>query len=325
MNPILDPLAPGSVINAAFSWISSLAFSPDGSILAGGGAWPNIGVLWDARTGQEILALPAHVSPMRSLAFSPDGTLIACASGNFDLRSVMLNEIVLCEVATGRTVATLVSGREPFTSIAFSADGKFLAGGAFAQQNGLRLWDMTTRSAVGPLDGYAAEVHAVAFSPDGRHIAAGCRDGIVRVWDSATRSQVLIWDNRSGPIYTVAWSPEGTRIAAGSDAQAGITLWNVTNGSVDRVITTPPYCTTFSLAFYPDSKTLIGGLGDDHDKTGAILMWDIVTGDVCRTLFNNIHSPDARNGVIYAVTITKDGKTVAAGGGDRAISLWTLD
>jgi dipeptidyl aminopeptidase/acylaminoacyl peptidase len=320
----MDPFASRLVIETAYSWISSLAFSPNGSILAGGGALPNMGVLWDTRTGQEIMTLPPHVAPVRSLAFSPDGTLIACASGNFDSRSVMPNEIVLSEVATGRTVATLASGRESFTSIAFNADGKSLAGGSFAQQNGLRLWDMTTRSAVGPLEGYAAEVHAVAFSPDGRHIAAGCGDGIVRVWDSATRTQVLIWDNRSGPIYTVAWSPEGTRIAAGSDARAGITLWNVTNGSVDRVITTPPYCTAFSLAFNPDGKTLIGGLGDDHDKTGAVIMWDIVTGDVRRTLFNNIESPDERDGVIYAVTITKDGRTLAAGGGDGTIFLWSV-
>ena len=217
------PFAPEFGINTAFSWISSLAFSPDGSILAGGGAQPNMGVLWDTSTGQEILTLPPHVAPVTALAFSPDGTIIACASGNFDLRSV----------------TTLVSGREPFTSIAFSADGMFLAGGAFARQNGVRLWDMTTRSPAEPLD------------------------------------------NRASDIY--------------------------------------------SLAFGPDGKTLIGGLGDNHDKTGAVLMWDVITGQVCRTLFSNIESYDGRDGVIYAVAGTKDGRTVAAGGGDGAIFLWITE
>jgi WD40 repeat protein len=114
-------------------------------------------------------------------------------------------------------------------------------------------------------------------------------------------------------------------LAAGGSSPKGITLWDVRTGDETGLITTPRYCTTYSLAFSPDGKTLIGGLGDNHDKTGAVLMWDLTMGQVRQTLFSNLESPSVRDGVIYAVAITKDGKTVAAGGGDRLISLWTAD
>jgi WD40 repeat protein len=319
------PFAPGFAITTAFSWISSLAFSPDGSILAGGGAQPNTVVLWDTSTGQEILTLPSLVAPVRSLAFSPDGTLIARAGGNFDPRSIMPNEIVLSEVATGRIVATLASGREPFTSIAISPDGMFLATGAFTEQNGVRLWDMTTRSAARPLDDYAADVLSISFSPLGGYVAGGSRDETLRVWDVTTGAQILTLDNRAGPVRAVAWSPDGTYLAAGGSSPTGVTLWDVKTGDDAGLITTPLYCTTFSLTFSPDGKSLIGGLGDNHGKTGAVLMWDVTTGQVRGTLFSNIESPGVRDGVIYAVAITKDGRTVAAGGGDRAISLWIAE
>ncbi len=320
------PFAPGFAINTAFSWISSLAFSPAREHIGRrGSARPNTAVLWDVLTGQEILTLPTHVAPVRSLAFSPDGTMIACASGNFDPRSVMPNEIVLSEVATGRTVATLVSSREPFTSVAFSADGMFLAGGAFTRRNGVRLWDMTTRSPAEPLDDRASDIHSVAFSPVGGYIAGGSQHETLHVWDIGTKAQILTRDNRAGPVHSIAWSPDGTHIATGTGLPNGITIWDVKTGEDSGLITTPLHCTTFSLAFSPDGTTLIGGLGDNHDKTGAVLLWDVSTGQVRQTLFSNLEAPGARDGVIYAVAISKDGKVVAAGGGDGRISLWNAD
>lgn len=320
-----DPVTTAHAIATDYAWISSLAFSPDGRILASGGAQPNTGILWDAATGQNLLALPPHVAPVRAVVFSPDGTLIACASGNFDPHSVMPNEIILSEVDTGRAVATLGSDREPFTALAFSADGIFLASGALAPQNAVRIWHMATKSPTAPLEGYASDVLSVAFSPAGGRVAAGCRDGTLRVWDSATGAQVLTWDNRAGAVYSIAWSPDGTHLAAGGDERAHIALWDVRTGDEVRTIAAPLYHTIFSLAFSPDGHTLIGGLGQDHDKTGAVILWDMATGQERRTLFSTIEAPDATDGVIYAVAITKDGRTVAAGGGDGTIFVWNVD
>jgi serine/threonine protein kinase len=62
-------------------------------------------------------------------------------------------------------------------------------------------------------------VNAVAWSPDGRRIASGSKDGMVQVWDATDGGHVFTYRGHSGHsdgVFTVAWSPDGTRIASGS-------------------------------------------------------------------------------------------------------------
>jgi WD40 repeat protein len=78
--------------------------------------------------------------------------------------------------------------------------------------------DLTT--SIGP-------VYSVAFSPDGKTLAAGSADGTVGLWDVATGQQ--IGDPLAapgGPVYSVAFSPDGKTLAAGS-ADGTIRLWDV--------------------------------------------------------------------------------------------------
>ena len=63
------------------SWVTSVAFSPDGRLLASGSDDQTV-KLWDVATGQEVRTLSGHTAPVRSLAFSPDGRLLA--SGSWD-------------------------------------------------------------------------------------------------------------------------------------------------------------------------------------------------------------------------------------------------
>src|ERR671930_85922 len=101
-----------------------------------------------------------------------------------------------------------------------------------------------------------AEVHGVAFSPDGKILAAASGvnipptvPGEVKLWDVATRREVATLKGHQGAVWSVAFSPDGRTLATGS-WDGTLKLWDVasrravTNRRVNRM-------TIFSLAFSP--------------------------------------------------------------------------
>ena len=103
----------------------SVAFSPDGSLLASG-SWDNTVRLWDVASGQHKTTLIGHsnrghrtgFSP-DGVAFSPDGSLLASAGGDKTVR--------LWDVASGQLKAVLTGHSDYVLSVAFSPDGSLLA------------------------------------------------------------------------------------------------------------------------------------------------------------------------------------------------------
>mmetsp|Transcript_4946 Transcript_4946/g.10916 ORF Transcript_4946/g.10916 Transcript_4946/m.10916 type:complete len:137 (-) Transcript_4946:340-750(-) len=80
------------------------------------------------------------------------------------------------------------------------------------------------------LEGHAAEVHCIAFSPDGKTIASGSEDKTIQVWDAAAGSSLLTMEGHTGQVLALAYSPDGSTIASLSWDQT-IRLWDVTSGS----------------------------------------------------------------------------------------------
>ena len=191
-----------------FDAIYSIAFSPDGHVLAAGGRRGEV-CMWDVTSGELKTTFPA---PERGwfrerfqwsvVAFSPDGrTLVSVARGY----NWMGSEVCLWDVVSGECKASfgMVAGAG---SVAFSPDGSALAIGG---TKGVTLWDVhktlyqsTSNDHYSRLDGvwetggfdvtgrhkvtlkgHARYVSSVAFSPDGRTLASGSVDGTVLLWD----------------------------------------------------------------------------------------------------------------------------------------------
>ena len=122
--------------------VSSIAFSPDGRLLASGSADDGTIKLWDIETGQNIatfLEKPEPNSSMLCVAFSPDGTKLAVGS---------TAGIKLLEVPTGKHIYTRqhidfskLEFPASIFSVAFSPDGTKLAS---ASWDGVKLWDVET-------------------------------------------------------------------------------------------------------------------------------------------------------------------------------------
>jgi WD40 repeat protein len=147
-------------------------------------------------------------------------------------------------------------------------------------------------------------IEALAFSPDGKTIAATGWGGGVRLWDAATGKE-LRKIPQPNHVRSVAFSPDGRTLAA---AGTPIGLWDVATGKELRRLDGHEKSVSH-VAFCPDGKTLVS-VGDDQ----TIRWWDVDTGRELRRW--------AVDQLSYSVAFSPDGKTLAAAGLDQTLSLW---
>jgi WD40 repeat protein len=304
--------------------VSGMDFSPDGKTLAAGYnhhvadfADADAGViLWDVASRRRLEGGP-HLARgyfVRGVAFSPDGRTLAGACGIANRGGGPLG-FVLWDVATHRPltddVVLLKEGNNfGFFNFAFSPDGRTLAigyggGRTLASRygvpavggvgGGVVLWDVATHQRLDwePLIEEEGYLFSIAFSPDGRTLAAGYSGvgddlgGGVVLWDviarrRAARGPLLL---KEGHIAGIAFSPDGRTLAAGYRSpdnlrgSGGVALWSMDDRQ--RLAGEPlpvPEGSAGGGVFSPDGRTLAAfynlGLGG---RGGGVVLWDAST------------------------------------------------
>ena len=167
--------------------ITSVAFSPDGKLLATAagdetrGTRPGTVKLWDATaitTGVTLnRKLESHQRAATSVAFSPDGKLLA--SAGFDGNVHVLN------VEDGKLVTKYAEHYRPVNQVRFFRNSKYLvsvAGGRAVGRNELHIWRAENGAAVEPATDHEGPVLGVAVSPDGNRFVSVSRDRTAIVW-----------------------------------------------------------------------------------------------------------------------------------------------
>jgi len=279
--------------------VSTVAFSPDGRMLASGSD-DNTIKLWDVATGQELRTLTGHARQVSSVAFSSDGRTLA--SGSAD------KTIKLWDAATGQELRTLAGHADEVDSVAFSPDGRTLASGSADKT--IKLWDVASGHELRTLAGHTGLIFLVAFSPDGRTLASGSADKTIKLWDAATGQELLTLAGHTDLVTCVSFSPDGRTLASGGVDQS-IRLWDIATGRALRTLTGHTE-TVNSIAFSPDGRTLASGSGDKTAK-----LWDPATGQELRTLAG--HTDE-----VESVAFSPDGRSLASGSRDKTIKLWDV-
>lgn len=140
---------------------------------------------------------------------------------------------------------------------------------AVAGELGIWLWEAEGLSAVGFLE--AITPHALAFSPDGRLLASGARDGTVRLWSVAQRRELAVWEGEQ-----VAFSPAGGLLALSQGAQ--VRLVDLERQQEKAVLNSHSGTAT-ALAFSADGQYLAVASRDD-----TVRVWEAENGVLVQAL-----------------------------------------
>ncbi|WP_392532775.1 NB-ARC domain-containing protein [Nostoc sp. C117] len=279
--------------------IHSVAFSPDGKLLATGDTNNQIR-LYQVADGKQLLVCVGHTDWLWSVAFSSDGQMLA--SGSQD------QTVKLWDTNTGQCLTTLYGHKGGIWSVAFCPQSHILASGG--QDQTVKLWDTNTKQCLKTLSGHTNRVTSVAFSPDGCTLASGDDDQTVRLWNVGTAQtfQILLHPNIG--ICSVAFSRDGQTLASGCRDKI-VRLWDVSTGRCIQTLEGHTDWVT-SVSFNLDGHRVIAG---SHDQT--VKLWDVSTAR-CLTTFSG-HSTR-----IWSVAFTPDGQTIASGSSDQTVRLWDV-
>ena len=293
--------------------VQSLAFNPDGDLLASGG-FREV-KLWRRPRDVVRLKLAAAQQAVTAVAVSPDQSLLAVAA---DL------EIKLWNLATGELKATLAGHAAPITALRFAAAQQLLSA---SQDKTVRIWSLESGTLVSRLDA-PSPVNAMALvtAPAALQIAEPLLaiaddEKLVRLYRQPSPPQ--IWANAPGKASVIAASPD-RKLLALANGDGVVRIMQRADGTVVKEWTVPGGL-IHDLAFHPlatpaenaGAVTPITQLAT-ASADGAVRLWDYTTGEL-RDVYHGTFA------AVVSIAFRADGKQLIAGSADGGSTLWNLE
>jgi len=306
--------------NGAKGIFVSVAFSPDGKLLATGNPDSQSVNLWEVQSSSASetanLRLKTKLSFHGPAAFSPTAPIVALCrpfgAGLYDLSS-------------GRLIHLPPAHTDVLHCAAFSPDGRLLATGSSDER--VVLWDVSNPEKPVSLHRFESDfviVNALVFSPDSETLFVACLDQNIRFWRVKQRGQMFALTGHSAGVNSVAISPDGkSLVSASRDGTAR--LWSLSSDDAPSSGPLPPESTT--LVRSEASRSPAGGIGSvysvavtaderlvaaaAHDR---LVLCDLASSTHLKTVFAT--SVFEHSGAKFrSVAFSPDGRILAVGGG----------
>jgi WD40 repeat protein/energy-coupling factor transporter ATP-binding protein EcfA2 len=236
------------------------AFSPDGRLLATGGAAQNGGLLlWDVASRRVVRRLPigsdrSDANNIEDAAFSPDGRVLAVATVSGGLS--------LWNPASGARLGPGLHPHRQMPSLAFAPDGATLYTSGLEGRT--MIWDVARRRRRRSF----ALGGALALSPDGKTLALGQPDGSITLVDAATGRRGRVLAGHTAAVTRLAFSHDGATLASVSDDRSAI-VWDAASGRARQTLRGHAGG-VFGVGFSPDDRTLY-----TCSRDGSVITWDL--------------------------------------------------
>jgi WD40 repeat protein/DNA-binding SARP family transcriptional activator len=285
---------------------TAVAVSPDGSLYATSPK-PDRVTIWRSRDEAVLGQLDGPSGSVNSLAFSHDGRFLAAVGAG--------PSIVVWNVRQRRLVHVLRQSGSAFSpkslgwafAVAFAPNDRLVAS---AGNQGLQVFALPTGHFIASAT-VGSSLSDLAFSADGRLLAAAGQNGDILVWNVRRRSQMQTITQQE-PIDSLRFAPHGTTIAVGDDSGT-VNFWNAATGGQLPQTLGGQNGLVLSVSFDPTGDRLMTTSTD-----GNIRLWDLATGKL-------IGAPLPGSDTAGWGTFFPNGKQLVAVFGSGTGVIWNVD
>lgn len=281
-------------------WVSAVAWSPDGTLIATGGSDQQIRI-WRAYDGRLLHNFTGHTSIINSLLFSEDSQMLYSGSER---------KIIAWQTKSGQLLREFIGHSGYIGGLALHPNRTMLASGS--TDTSVRLWDLPTGK---ELQVFASEEHlavspGLVWSSDGRTIISGSMDGTIKFWDANGKLQRSIVLPTSY-VNDIALSPDDSLLVAASDRHE-LYLWRLqdANTPVQILQGDAPFV---SVAFSHNGLYIVGGARD-----GKIWVWRSDNGHLVRNMGSATDYP------VWYVCFSRNDQSIFVASDNGEIAVWQL-